>query len=156
MFSTLSFWALFWAEVLTTFWTSLGGPTDYHLPYPTRFSYLGEHVVVWMSFVFTAHLVLRQVGRSPFTTAFASLRTALPNYALIGLFGELATSLLLYRIQSASLKGVTIWIDPTNPHHVLQSFLIERVTTWVVVFPATFFVTYAFRGNRKALNQGQS
>jgi hypothetical protein len=39
MFSTVSFWTLFWAEVLTTFWASLGGPIDYTLPYPTRFSY---------------------------------------------------------------------------------------------------------------------
>ena len=153
MFSTIGFWALFWAEILTTFWTSLGGPIDYHLPYPTRFSYLGEHALVWLAFAFLAHLALKQIGKSPFSTPFTSLGTALPSYALVGLFGELAASLLLYRLQAVSPRGVTIWVDPTNPHHVLQSFLIERLTTWVVAFPIVFFVACGFKGKHKALNQ---
>jgi hypothetical protein len=153
MFSTIGFWALFWAEILTTFWISLGGPIDYHLPYPTRFSYLGEHALVWLAFVFIAHLALRPISESPFSMTFASLRTALPSYALVGLFGELGASLLLYRIQSGSPGGVKIWVDPTNPHHVLQSFLAERLATWVVAFPVAFIVAYALKGKQKALNQ---
>ena len=153
MFSTIGFWALFWAEILTTFWTSLGGPIDYHLPYPTRLSYLGEHALVWLAFVFIAHLALRPISKSPFSMTFVSLRTALPSYALVGLFSELGASLLLYRIQSGSPRGVTIWVDPTNPHHVLQSFLAERLTTWVVAFLVAFFTAYALKGKQKALNQ---
>jgi hypothetical protein len=156
MFSTVSFWTLFWAEVLTTFWASLGGPIDYTLPYPTRFSYVGEHTLLWMALIFIAHLILKQINKSPFLIAYKSLRTALPCYALTGLFGDLVTSLLLYRIQSASEKGVTVWVDPTNPDHVLRSFLIERLSAWIVVFPVAFFVAYRVRGKHKTLNQGQS
>jgi hypothetical protein len=67
MFSTIGFWTLFWAELLTTFWTSLGGPIDYHMPYPSIFSYLGEHVIVWLAFVFIAHLTFSQAKKSPFS-----------------------------------------------------------------------------------------
>ena len=153
MFSTSSFWALFWAEVLTTFWASLGGPIDYHLPYPTRVSYVGEHVIVWTAFVFIAHFVLSQAKTSPFLVPFKSLKTALPTYALVGLFGEFSASLLLWRVQAGSARGVSIWVDPTNPQHVLRSFLIERLTTWVVVFPVVFFVVYGLKGKQKVLNE---
>lgn len=153
MFSTVPFWALFWVEILTTFWTSLGGPIDYRSPYPTTFSYVGEHTLVWMAFLFIAHLVLRRVGKSPFSIPFASLMVALPSYALIGLFADIGASTLLYRLQATSPRGVTIWFDGTNPDHLLRSFLIERLTTWVVVFPGVFVVAYAFKGRQKALNQ---
>jgi len=153
MFSTIGFWTLFWAELLTTFWTSLGGPIDYHLPYPSIFSYLGEHVIVWTGLVFITHLAFSQAKKSPFSVPFKSLKTALPTYALVGLFGEFGASLLLWRVQSGSSRGVSIWVDPTNPHHVLRSFLIERLTTWVVIFPLVFFVVYGVKGKQKALNQ---
>jgi predicted neutral ceramidase superfamily lipid hydrolase len=153
MFSTTAFWALFWAEVLTTFWTSLGGPIDYNLPYPTRFSYVGEHVIVWMAVVFVAHFALSQIKKSPFSIAFTSVKVALTSYVFVGLLGELAASLFLWQVQSRSPRGVTIWIDPINPHHVLRSFIVERLTTWVVVFLIVFSVAYAFKGKQKALNQ---
>jgi hypothetical protein len=155
MFATTAFWALFWSEVITTFWTSLGGPIDYHLPYPTRLSYLGEHLIAWLAFLFIAEFCLRQMKLSPFSTSFDSLKTALPSYAAIGLFAEVAASFLVWHVQSTSSGGVTVWFDPTHPNHVLRSFLIERLTTWVVVFPLAFFAAYAFEGRQKALNRDQ-
>ena len=153
MFSNVSFWVLFWAEILTTFWTSLGGPIDYHLPYPTTFSYVGEHALVWLAFVFIAHLALQPFERSPFSISFTSLTVALPTYALMGLFADIGASTLLYHLQAASSRGVTIWFDGTSPDHLLKSFLIERFTTWLVVFPVVFFVAYRSKGKQKALNQ---
>lgn len=153
MFSTTGFWALFWAEVLTTLWTMGGGPIDYNPPYPTLFSYVGEHVIVWMALVWIAHLALSCMKKSPFSISFSSVQAAVASYVLVGLFAELATSLFLWHWQATSRIGVSIWSDLESPGHMLRSFITARLTTWAITLVVVFFVAYLLRGRRKLQNQ---
>jgi hypothetical protein len=154
MFSATSFWIIFWTELITTFWTSLGGPIDYHLPYPTRFSYVGEHALVWTVFVFGGHAALRIGNVSPFTSRFTSIAKVLLCASLLGLFGEISASVFLWHEQAISTHGVKIWVDPMTPEHALRSFMIERLTTWLVVIMGLSFLASRIADRKKILNQG--
>ena len=153
IFSSYGFWVLFFAEILTSIWTAGGGPIDYHLPYPTFYSYVGEHLFVWEVFMAVAHFLLSAIKKSPFIVQFTSSKSALTCYILTGLALELITSYYLWHDQAISPKGVRIWVNPTAPGHVLRSFLIERVTTWAVVSCALLLIVRWVFGRKALLNQ---
>jgi hypothetical protein len=152
MFSSAGFWVLFWAEFITTTLMAGARPIDYPFLYPSLYSYVGEHLVVWGIFASLAHFVLSRVRRSPFTYQFASTKVALPSYLVLGLSLELGSSLFLWHDQSLSREGVRIFSDPLDRGHALRSFLILRTEIWAVAFFSLFVVVHFFGGRRRLLN----
>jgi len=150
MTSSRGFWVLFWAEILTSIFAAGGGPIDYRLPYPSLYSYVGEHLVVWAVVVYLIHVCLSWFKKSPFRVRFKTVKATLASYVLVGVVTELSTSLFLWHDQAMSPKGVQIWVDVMNPHHVLRSFLRDRITYWAVFFFLLFVPICAY-GNRKSL-----
>ena len=153
MTSSRGFWVLLWAEILTSIFAAGGGPIDYRLPYPSIYSYVGEHVLVWTVVVYLIHVCLSWFNKSPFRVRFQTVKAALASYVLVGLVAELTTSLFLWHDQAMSPKGVQIWVDVMNPHHVLRSFLLNRTADWCVFFFLLFVPICAFRARKSLLNQ---
>jgi len=150
---SIGFWVLFWAEILTSLWAFGNVPLDYHRPYPTLYSYIGEHVLVWGVVIYLIHVSMGWFKRSPFIFRFERRRAAFAAYGLVGVLSEVSSSLFLWHEQVKSSSGVKIWVDTVNPHPILRSFILARTITWTVVFCLLFIPVCAYSGKKFLLNQ---
>ena len=152
LISRTGLYFLLWTELITTFIVSTGLPLDYNA-YPTTFSYVGEHVLVWLMFLILGHLVLSMFKLSPFKIKFASVWRMLGGYLGLGLYAELSSSLWLWHLQAASRSGVKIWVDIFQRDHAFRAFMFERLLTWSVVFSLTFLALFGSKLKGKFLNR---
>ncbi len=130
MFVQKTFWILFWAELLCTFWIygslPIGGKA-----YPTPFSYVGEHLIVWLAMISIVQGFLRLAKSRGLIVNSHGIW--LPRHYLItGVILELCSSLYLWHYQSIWLREPTIWVDLLTPNHAFKAFIEQRIITWSI------------------------